>query len=918
MGALRLIDFDRLAYISASAPWGSEHKGALVRWLIALCVGIMMCSPAWPNAEQDRAINISLQSAPLSEALAQLSQLYNVNFLYSSDVVHTKMGDVPAGHYTLEGALTQLLRSSALTFQRVNTRTYSIMGSTPAPEVFDEASPPQSHVWTRGDHEAILVTGTRTRARSQAYALAPIDVISPTLLGLNASEELMDGLAQLLPSFTAFRFPLNDGLIYNRPTGLRGLNPDHTLVLINGHRRHHSAFLEAANGQAADLTHIPILAIKRIEVLRDGASAQYGSDAIAGVINILLNDEPALTMMGQWGQYYQGDGAQWRWAGQTGWRGREDTFLVINGEYFLSAQTSRSRQRLDAIEFARNHPELKIPDRVQNWGQPEREGWRMALNGEHAVTPGIKVYGFGTLSLTRGVSDFNWRNPDTTQAFAPNPAFPDFDLRGLYPIGFTPRFGQDEIDYSGVIGARAQTYGGWLWDFSISQAMNRIDYRIDNTFNPSLGPESPQDFKPGRLSQYERIAALDIQSPPISAQSILLAFGLELREDEYQIQAGDAASYLAGPGAIYGAPIGSNGFPGYTPDQAGQFSQTSLALYAEMQGEPTARWRWGAAGRYEDFSLFGQSLTGKFSTAFDLTSELTVRSTLSTGFRAPTPGQVFSERTSQGLVSETLDVQERGRFSAHGRLAQLISARDGSDIEALRPETSRNFTIGLGYRTRGGLTLTADYFDIIVRDRFRLSQNYNLSDQERAQLRDEGLDRLSRTNQITFFQNDYDTRTRGLDVVAEYQRHLFSGQVALSGAYNYLETRVIDSRLPERVVLDTLIEREFPEQRLTLSAIYQQEAWSVFVRTRTYGNWVDTAGVEHVQTFQTFGPRTFVDLGYDRVLSQNISLRIGAENVFNTYPDEAKRNANRGLIYSRSAPYDTDGGQYYVRLSASY
>ena len=772
----------------------------------------------------------------------------------------------------------------------------------------------QTQTEAAAEADTVIVTGTRVEGRTAFDSLAPVDVISDEALNLTASDEIMDSLAQLTPSFNVQRLPLNDGLIFVRPARLRNLSPDHTLVLVNGKRRHRSALLGSNGAQSPDLAQIPSFAVKRIEVLRDGASAQYGSDAIAGVINIILDDEPGLSAFGQYGQYYENDGDQYR-AGIQGGLAGEFGFVNATFEYSDSARTSRTRQRQDAIDLQAANPDLDVPNPVQNWGQPERTSYRFAVNS--ALDAGFtELYAFGTYGWGTGVSDFNWRNPATTSAYNPSTAFPDFDLNDIFPTGFTPQFGQDDEDYSINGGLRSNGEGPFTYDVSASYGRNEIDYFIYDTINASLGPDSPTSFDPGNLIQSEFNINIGFGyewDAGVFAGPDNLAWGGERREETYEIVAGDPASYAIGPGAADGLPSGSNGFPGYSEAQAGEFDQTSYAGYIDIEIPLTDIWTIGLAGRYEDYSEYGDSLDGKISTRVELTPNFALRATASTGFRAPTPGQLFSERTSQGLDTVTLNIFTAGRFSPQGPVADVINQRADADIRPLEAEESENYTAGFTFR-QGGLTATVDVYQINISDRFGTSQTYNPTPEEQAEFVALGVPGGEGITRVNFFQNDFDTRTRGVDVVTTYSMAAGPGDITLTGAYNYNTTKVTGGDLSLDETNRVRFEENLPNHTATASANYAVGPVELLGRVRYYGSWTDFSFNAMGDIFQEFGGEVFFDLAATYRLTDQFSIRAGAENVFDTYPDEAEFQANRGLIYSRNAPYDTDGGFYYVRF----
>lgn len=767
--------------------------------------------------------------------------------------------------------------------------------------------------------ENIIVTGTRQTNRTVFDSMAPIDLITGDAIQSTTSEDLLDSVAQLVPSFKVQRLPMADGQIFVRPASLRGLSSDHTLVLVNGKRLHRSALLGSNGAQAADLATIPTFAIKRIEVLRDGASAQYGSDAIAGVINIILNDSEGYKAFSQFSQYYEGDGTGWRAGGHAGWNLNDKGSLSLTAEYFDSDKTSRSRQRPDAIVYQQEHPEVTLPNPVQNWGQPEREATRFALNSEYDITNTASFYLYGTYNDAEGVSDFNWRNPDSG-VFNQSSVYPDFSLLDIYPTGFSPQFGQEDSDYSVYAGIKGYR-GDLSWDLSASQGGNTIDYFLTNTINASLGSDSPTAFFAGSLDQEETNINADgvyVLNTDMLTSDINIGFGAEYREETYTVTPGDKESYLVGPAAREGLPSGSNGFFGFSPAQSGEFNQDSYALYVDIETDITDALTLGVAGRYEDYSVFGNSTNGKISARYSISEQLALRSTFSTGFRAPTPGQLFSERVYQGLDTDTLEVFTRGRYSPEGEIASIISARNDVEIVSLSPEESNNLSFGLTYQNNSGLNASLDFYRVAISDRFGGSGTFNLTEAERTKLVEAGVTGAESITGVSFYQNDFDTKTTGADVIISQAMELGSGNLRLVLAYNYNKTEVTDGNIAQNETQKTVYEERLPKHSANFSANYDVGDFSYIARVRHYGEWTDNSGNADGDIFQTFGAETFVDMAVNYQLSENIKVSLNVENLFDNYPDEATFQANRGLIYSRNAPYDTDGGNYSLRVDVLF
>lgn len=763
--------------------------------------------------------------------------------------------------------------------------------------------------------ETVIVTGTREAGRTVFESQAPVDVIGGDVMQKTVSNETIDKIAALVPSFNVQRLPMADGQVFVRPATIRGLSPDETLVLINGKRQHRSAFLGDNGAQGVDMNQIPSFAIGHIEVLRDGAAAQYGSDAIAGVINIILDQDPGLQGFGEVSKYYDGDGLKWQAGAKGGYSFGSGNFIIGTVQWDNAAPTSRSVQRPDAETFQEENPDIDVADPVEAWGQPATKSWRGALNSQFNLGDGMQAYGFATVNRGFGKSDFNWRNPTSSSAYGTSSAYPDYDLSEIYPAGFTPRFSQKDLDYSGYAGIR----GGDLltWDFSVSFGRNEIAYYIGHTINASLGTDSPTYFYLGTLSQQEFNQNADFVYPlntGLFYGPINIAFGAEHRQETYGIAAGEKASYETGDGAVDGLPSGANGFPGYSDENAGEWSSQSYAGYVDVEMPITRRWSTGFAGRYESFSDFGHSLNGKVSTRYEINDDIAFRASYSTGFRAPTPGQVHSTRTSQGLDTETLELYTTGRLSPTSEVAQYFGGK------ALRPELSHNVSAGFAFDFHNGFSGSVDAYQINLDHRFGTSDTYTVTDDIRAELEAEGVSGADSITQVDFYTNAYDTRTQGVDIVGTYVTDLYAGTLTLNGAVNFNYTTVThtDGSFSETTV--TRMEKKLPNIKGNFSATYAFDRYTVTGKVRLYGPWTDITGNSATtgDLYQRFGTMAFFDLSATAQLTSRISVVAGAENLFNFYPARAVYQASRGLKYSRNAPYDTDGGQYFLRFNVKY
>jgi len=652
------------------------------------------------------------------------------------------------------------------------------------------------------------------------------------------------------------------------------------------------------------------------------ASEPYSDDAIAGVINIILDDKPGFSAYGQGSRYYRGDGTQWQVGGRAGFALNGGGHLVVTGEYSDADPTSRTAQRPDAIAFQAANPSIKVPDPVQHWGNPSFEALKFAADAAVPIADGIELYGFGTYARTRGINDINWRNPKpgvNDNIFGkPNaPFFPGFDLRAIYPAGFAPREGIRANDGQAVAGLRGTGTSTFTWDLSGSYGTNDTQFILNNSINASLGPASPFNFNLGHQIQREfnlnadAVYRLDLAGLP---QPVNIAFGAERRVETYKIVAGDPASYAVGPGAAAGLAAQSNGFPGFGPTQAGKWSQTDYAGYLDIQVPLTKAWTVEAALRDEHYDTFGNTFTYKFSTRYELAPGIAIRGAYSTGFKAPSPGQLNSTSISQGLDTKTLQLFTTGRLSPINPVAQFFGGKP------LEPEESKTATAGLVWRTDGGLSGSVDLYQIKVSKRFSLSQTFVVTPAIRQQLIALGVAGANDFTNVNFFTNDFDTRTRGVDFVISYNHRVGPGRLNATLAYSYTDTKVTSGSLAAAgsMMQRTIFEQGIPKHNASGTITYDIGKVTLTGRARYYGPWTDSSGNATGDIFQHFGGITFVDLSIGYQVTRQINMRLGAENIFDAYPDKALFQASRGLVYSRNSPYDTNGGNYYLRLEYRY
>lgn len=765
--------------------------------------------------------------------------------------------------------------------------------------------------------EEVITTGTRSRKpRSAADSTVPVDVLSgKDFRAMGGTADLTDNLKNLVPSYTATP-ATGDGSAFVRPTSLRGTAPDQILILIDGKRRHRSALVQffapaAGNGaHGVDIGMIPGIAVKRVEVLRDGASAQYGSDAIAGVINFIMKDAAeGGEFQAQYGQYYEGE-TSYKFAANAGFALGEDGFVNLSLEYVNNDALSRGIQReanVAALLAAGVSPDEIGADSpfgdqpfLQTWGRPETSGYRGFLNSGYDINDDTSLYFRFGFANTDGRYRFFYRTPDHS-SLTPLRAQ---GFTGL-PAGFTPFLDGGQKDASIVGGFRGVWATDMSYDFSIGWGRDNLSYFLNNTVNPSLGLDSslniPQmDFNVGGYKQRELNLNADFSYPITDA--VNMAFGAEWREETYTVKAGE-------PAASIGA--GSSGFKGITERDAGEFDRSNYALYGDMEYDISDAFLTQIALRYEDFSDFGQTLNYKAAARYRFTETFALRGSVSTGFHAPTPGQANVRTTITTFDGVSGKQIEEGLVpSTDPRIAELGAT-------ALTEEKSINVSFGFTADFFDSLTLTVDAYQIKVRDRI-----YRTGDIPVPVIGPPGTPAAS----ISFYTNALDVRHRGVDVVANMNSD-WSGSASTvwTLAYSYNKIDVTNQKFINGVqpVSDALIEdieNNYPHNRFVLSAnTYFNDQWNLMVRANYYGKHWDERGTinDPVQPSKQLGATIYFDLEVGFQMTENIRFAAGAINVFDSFIDKiGVENANRlsvGLEYPRRSAANYEGGAWYLR-----
>ena len=798
----------------------------------------------------------------------------------------------------------------------------------------------------------VVVVGTRAEPRSVTESTAPIDVISTEEIVSQGSIDLSSRLRNIIPSYNVNIQPIGDAATISRPANLRNLAPDHMLVLVNGKRRHRSGIITwSGNGvadgaQGPDISAIPSIALRQVEILRDGAAAQYGSDAIAGVLNFLLKDDPSGGGVEfHSGIHHNGGGGGYTFAGNAGLPLGANGFANLSLEYGNSNPTDRSIQRADAAALiAVGNDNVRNP--AQIWGSPEIDDLKLFGNFGYLFSNGLQFYGHTNYASKRVTGGFFFRNPNkrggvfsndsgqtlligdalaargegsancptvTITNHVPDPAalarvFADpncFSFQERFPGGFTPNFGGDATDASVVAGLRGFTSSGIVLDASFSVGSNEADFFINNTVNASYGPDTPTSFDPGLYRQREIGINFDVS---YAVNDMLnLAAGAEWRNEQFTIGLGQRESWDFGPFAAQGFSAGSNGFPGFSPIAAGNWSRSNVAVYGDVELRGLEeRWTLGTAVRIEDFEDFGATVNGKLSGRVRLNRDVALRAAVSSGFRAPTPGQQNAFNVSTQFDSTLMDLVNRGTIPSTSELAQRYGGRP------LQPEISVNYTAGTVVDT-GPFTFTADYFRIDLSDRFGISKNISLSPDEVDLLVAEGITSAGNLRDFRFFINDFATKTQGIDVVSTYMPPALGDDTAFSVAFNHTDTAVTQFNAqtlsPLRI---RRLEEALPETRWNFSANQRVGRMNLLGRLSYYGGWFDGDDPAF------YDGKPIVDLELSLPLSSSTTLTFGSHNVFNTYPGESPSALGNGELYSEYTPWGFNGAYYYLGLSYTW
>lgn len=780
------------------------------------------------------------------------------------------------------------------------------------------------------DAGTIIVTGTRQVARSATESLAPIDVLSTKDLQASGKQSVRDLLGTLVPSINVSNSGAGASFAV-KTLSLRGLAGDHVLILVNGKRRHNTATMfingTTQNGQSpADLDLIPSNSIARVEVLRDGASAQYGSDAIAGVVNVILKEDTSgtATMLG--GTTKDGGGETGRISVDKGFKLGEAS-LHLSAESWLQARTIRSApnpgqfyarvgQLYSATTGALDPREATVDRNVNKAGQPASEGFNLGYDLNIPVGA-VKFYSFGTFSHRNNDAWLTYRFPDASN-----------NIPEIYPNGYSPHLHISDHDYQVTAGIKSQKGAAINFDFSSSYGVSLVSLVESTALNASMGPNSPTTFYIGRTKSTEWTNNLDLQKDVNLGlyQPLSVAIGAEYRQSTYGIEAGEAASYIDGgykstTGANAGVlrTSGSQGVTGFAPSMAGSWKRKAWSAYVNLEQKILPGVEVALAGRHEDYSDFGKTDTGKISARIEPAKGFALRGTLSTGFRAPTlQQQHYSSASTINVSGVLLPVSALPVDSAAGI---ALGAKP------LKPERSTNYSLGFVFNAIPRFNLTVDAYQIKLKDRILLSSTLQ-GTVVRSVLAAAGI---TSSAGGFYFGNSTDTRTRGIDVVGTYRADLGDmGNANLSLSANFTETVFtrVDS-VP--AVLSSaglvLIGRDrqgdftvgTPRNKFIANVAWEKGPAAINLRATRYGS-VTQVNASAAGPDARIDPKVIFDLDASYKLTSGIKVGVGANNMFNIYPNKlpASLQGNGFSLYNAYSPYGVSGGFYYARLSFGF
>ncbi|PWJ44237.1 TonB-dependent receptor [Sediminitomix flava] len=716
----------------------------------------------------------------------------------------------------------------------------------------------------------VVVIGSRNANRALTETPVPVDVIALDEVTNSVGQVDLNQLLQFaVPSFNSNRQAGSDGADHIDAATLRGLGPDQVLLLVNGKRRHTSSYVNllGTRGRGAvstDLNTIPVAAIERIEVLRDGAAAQYGSDAIAGVINIVLKkDTETGSINTGMGLHQDGDGESLMVSGNYGWKLGKEGYLNATAEVNKRGMTDRA----PAGEMRRI-------------GDADVLNISSMVNAELPLSEKTSLYAFGGVNYRDAISGAWGREADDE----------DRNIIEIYPNGFVPDLLSNVWDHSIAVGITSEVKG-WNIDLGHTHGFNSMDFNIDNTLNASMGVDSPTSFYAGKFHYQQFVTNLDVTKYfDHILEGFNLAIGAMHRAENYAIYQGEEASWKDYGN---GKAAGAQGFPGYRPENEVNEWRSNVGVYIDTELDITKKWMIGAAARYENYSDFGGTLTGKFVTRYTVTDNWTLRGAISSGFRAPSLQQAYFNSTYTDFIG--------------GEASEVVLARNDSElakalgIPELKEETSVNYSLGTTWEPLPNLTITADAYLIDIKDRIVLTGYFSEDDEDISEIM-----QSMGVSEAAFFTNAIDTRTYGLDVVTTYSLPIKQNSLDFSLAVNHNVTEVQAVKTSDQLIGKEDIyfgerERYFqegsaPQWKGNFSTIFKTEKWNAMARVNYFG--AVTLGGWTEGFVMNYDPKATTDISFTYHPTDKWNWTVGGSNIFNVYPD-------------KQDPYETDNGGYW-------
>ena len=809
--------------------------------------------------------------------------------------------------------------------------------------------------------EEVKVVGSRRLDRSAADSPVPVDVLRADEFLAQGGNDMDDLLAALVPSYNVSLEPISDAATFIRPAVLRSLSPDSTLVLVNGKRRHRAAVIAllgagaAGGAQAPDLSVIPAVALDRVEVLRDGASSQYGSDAIAGIMNFVLKEASDGFLLDiKTGQYFEGDGAQVSVASYIGFPLSDVGFATFAAEWKEQDATSRSSQRTDAQDLIdAGNTDVRQPA-AQIWGSPDiYDDFKIWGNVGVDVGDNNEAYAFGNWAEREVVGGFYYRNPHTRNGvfrgdvvdgfntvkvadltgdmsgncpvvrIVDHVADPDalaaiqndpncYSLIEKFPGGFTPNFGGQIADLSLVGGLRGTMNNGWYFDLSASIGRSYALFYIFNTINPqllSLRNNIPTHYESGAYTETDRVFNVDMARPIELDNGLIVnfAWGYEQRQDSFRISNGEPNSYFIDPNlAAQGFGIGSNGFPGFPPTDAGINSVDSTAFYVDVESDVSENFLLAGALRYENYPDYGDTLDGKLAARIEINPTTAIRGAVSTGFRVPTAGQA-------NLRNVTTEF-DMGMLADIATLPPTNAIAIQKGAQALTPEKSVNTTFGF-IGSVANISVTVDWYNIEVKDRIAFTSRFHLTDADIEALLAEGVADASSFSSVRFLSNQQTLRTSGIDIVATTQVEFGGGVSSFAVAANFNDVEL--SKFNPDFTSENRknqIEDGQPDTRITATWNHRVNQINAMVRLRYYGEYYDTPTNDADAAYRP-DPVAIWDAEISFHMNDGTTITGGMQNMTDAYPSVNPNGNIAGLLYGEQSPYGFNGGYIYGRIT---